>query len=85
MGIDVGDFVDAFIKVGDAIATGSIGLLAFSVALNIYLFFELRKSQSDRVNDLKLALEKADRQNAVNAASLEVLDKLGSKIGRRSM
>lgn len=79
----MGEAVDGLIKLGEAIATGSLGLLGCSVLLNIYLVVELRRVQNARVADLQAAVDKADRQTAVNAAVMEVLSALNSKLPRR--
>lgn len=76
------EFVDAFIRISDGIANGSIGLLAFSVALNVYLFVELRRSQHALVASLERAIDKQEKLNAANAAAVEVMQSISTKLRR---
>lgn len=76
----MGDLVDATLKLGAAISNGSVGLLAFSVALNIYLIYELRSSQRAWVEDLKSVLDRDDKRNAAQAAAIEVVQALSQRI-----
>ncbi len=87
----MGDLASAIVGIARFIADGGMGAIvgiiiamAFVMpwGLTYYFYREVRKAEENRVADLKLALEKADRQNAAHAAAIEVMQSINSKIRR---
>jgi hypothetical protein len=89
--VDVGEAISGLMELSKFIAQGGIGAAAsiffiFIVILpwtvSLYFYRELRKAEQGRVTDLRLSLEKAERENAAHAAAIEVIRSFDTKIRR---
>lgn len=75
---------DTALQALTSIQSGAIGLTAVSIALNVYLFMELRRIQREWMADVKNSLSKSEQREQLNAEIISVLSAVDRKIRKPS-
>ena len=65
--------IEALIRLGEALANGSVGLLVLSLGVNAYLFAEYRRVTREHISDLKEARERSDRNRTLTKEVIDVM------------